>query len=52
MGDRNIHKLSNRETVRIMEVVSQEETEEFDLSVEDIILMGRYPYKQIFEADS
>ncbi len=52
VGEKNIHKLPNRDTARFMSVVSQEETGNFDFSVEEIVLMGRYPYKRAFEADT
>lgn len=48
----DVFKLSSKETARQMAVVSQEGTGEFDFSVLDIVLMGRYPYKKAFDPDS
>lgn len=45
----DILKMSPREVAKKIAVLAQESSTEFDFKVEDIVKMGRYPYKSIFE---
>lgn len=45
-------RMSFNTSAREMAVVSQDETVEFDYTILDIVLMGRYPYKKFFEHEN
>ena len=49
IDNKNIKKMNGKERAKKIAVLSQEERENFDFSIEDIVEMGRYPYKSIFE---
>jgi len=49
---RNLNRLNRKELACMMAVVAQETPAEFDFPILDIIRMGRYPYKKIFESDT
>lgn len=45
----DILKMKPKEVAKRLAVLSQESTSEFDFKVEDVVKMGRYPYKLLFE---
>ena len=47
-----IHDLPAREVARRVAVVSQENTIEFDLTVAEMVILGRLPHKRLFESDT
>ena len=49
IDNKNIKKMNGKERAKKIAVLSQEDRENFDFSIEDIVEMGRYPYKSIFE---
>lgn len=52
LNDKNIHEMSYKVSAQKMAVVEQYQNEVFDFTVEEIVKMGRTPYKKIFEADN
>ncbi len=46
---KNIRKISKKERARKIAVLAQEDEHQFDFTIEQIVEMGRYPYKKIFE---
>ena len=52
LDGRNTLGLTAREAARRIAVVSQESPVEFDLSVREMVMLGRLPHKRIFEADN
>lgn len=50
--DKNIQNLSYKETAKKISVISQNETIVFDFTVEEIVAMGRHPYKKLFDIDT
>lgn len=46
---KSISKMSSKECAKKISVLAQESTTQFDFTVEDIVKMGRYPYKSIWE---
>ena len=48
LGGRNIRIFSNRELAKEMSVMIQENHVEFEMSVMDMVLLGRYAHKKIF----
>ena len=49
IGEKDMENMSHKEIARELAVLAQETTSEFDFKVEDVVKMGRYPYKSIFE---
>jgi len=49
---RLLQHLQSKEAARLMAVVPQETTADFDFSVEDIIMMGRFPYLRRFQKEN
>lgn len=49
---RLLQHLHSKEAARLMAVVPQETTADFDFSVEDIIMMGRFPYLRRFQKEN
>ncbi|MGL5649433.1 MAG: ABC transporter ATP-binding protein [Clostridium sp.] len=49
IDNENMGKMSNREVAKRLAVLAQETGSEFDFAVEDVVKMGRYPYKNLFE---
>lgn len=47
LDDGDIHKLANREMAKKMAVLIQENHVEFDMTVMDMVLLGRYAHKKI-----
>lgn len=46
---RNIKEISKKERAKKIAVLAQEDNTQFDFKIEQIVEMGRYPYKNIFE---
>jgi len=51
LDDRELKLLNNREAARLMAVVPQETAADFDFTVEDIVMMGRFPYLTRFRKE-
>ena len=49
IDDKNIKRINRKERAKKIAVLSQEDREDFDFSIEEIVEMGRYPHKSIFE---
>lgn len=49
LDGKSIFKMSSKECAREIAVLAQESSSQFDFTVEDIVKMGRYPYKSVFE---
>ncbi len=52
INSKNIAQQSNKEIAQELAVVSQEFEYGFEFSVRDIVLMGRYPLKEFYEAEN
>lgn len=52
LNDKNIQEMSYKVSAQKMAVVEQYQNEVFDFTVEEIVRMGRTPYKKIFEMDN
>lgn len=46
---KSIFKISSKDCAKKISVLAQESSTQFDFTVEDIVKMGRYPYKSVFE---
>lgn len=46
---KNIKNISKKERAKKIAVLAQEDSSQFDFTIEQIVEMGRYPYKNIFE---
>ena len=46
---KSIKSINGKERAKKIAVLSQEDREDFDFSIEEIVEMGRYPHKSIFE---
>ncbi len=51
LNGRELQQFGSREAARLMAVVPQETAADFDFTVEDIIMMGRYPYLGRFQKE-
>jgi len=51
IGGRNLHSFSRRELARRIAVVPQETRLAFDFTVQEIVLMGRFPHLAAFEME-
>lgn len=49
IDNQNIKNMNGRERAKKIAVLAQEDREQFDFKIEEIVEMGRYPYKSIFE---
>ncbi|WP_297639083.1 ABC transporter ATP-binding protein [uncultured Clostridium sp.] len=49
IDDKDIFKMKGKEIAKKLGVLAQENSSEFDFKVEDVVKMGRYPYKSLFE---
>lgn len=49
LDGQDVLKMSPKDAAKKIAVLAQESTSEFDFKVEDIVKMGRYPYKSVFE---
>lgn len=52
LKDKGIHEYGHKELARHMAVVHQNQPTEFDFSVEEVVLMGRYPHLKPFQTES
>ena len=52
IDNENINKFSSQDLAKKIAVVAQEVPIEFNFTVKDIVLMGRYPYKNLFDRDT
>lgn len=52
LDGRELQKFNSKEAARLMAVVPQETTADFDFSVEDIVMMGRFPYLRRFQKEN
>lgn len=50
--DIGLNSISYKELAKIMAVVHQGDNVNFDFTVHDIVLMGRYPYQKRFQSES
>ncbi|MDY6827399.1 MAG: ABC transporter ATP-binding protein [Bacillota bacterium] len=51
LDGRELRHFSSREAARLMAVVPQETAADFDFTVEDIVMMGRFPYLRRFRKE-
>jgi iron complex transport system ATP-binding protein len=51
LDDRELKRFNSREAARLMAVVPQETPADFDFTVEDIVMMGRFPYLTRFRKE-
>jgi iron complex transport system ATP-binding protein len=51
LDDQDLKQLRSREAARLMAVVPQETAADFDFTVEDIVMMGRFPYLTRFRKE-
>lgn len=49
LDNKNLFKMKDKECAKEIAVLAQESNSQFDFTVEQIVKMGRYPYKSIFE---
>ena len=52
LNDRDLKKTPAQEAARTMAVVPQETAVDFDFTVEELVMMGRYPHQQRFRGGS
>lgn len=52
LGDKKISEMSYKESAKRTAVLAQHHSNAFDFSVEDVVLMGRTPYKGITEGNN
>nr|WP_240961364.1 ABC transporter ATP-binding protein [Aneurinibacillus aneurinilyticus] len=52
LDGKSLYQLPSRYVFQRMAVVSQEASQTFDFSVEEMVAMGRTPHKQAFESDT
>lgn len=48
----NINDIDSKEFAKMLAVLPQENNSDFDYTVEDVVLMGRFPYHNIFNTSS
>jgi iron complex transport system ATP-binding protein len=49
LDDKELSKMKDKECAKEIAVLAQEGSSQFDFTVEQIVKMGRYPYKSMFE---
>lgn len=49
LDNRELEKMKDKECAKEIAVLAQESNTHFDFTVEEIVKMGRYPYKSVFE---
>ncbi|MGL5711799.1 MAG: ABC transporter ATP-binding protein [Paraclostridium sp.] len=49
LDSRELSKMKDKECAKEIAVLAQESNSQFDFTVEQIVKMGRYPYKSVFE---
>ncbi|QHT61073.1 heme ABC transporter ATP-binding protein [Paenibacillus lycopersici] len=52
MNDKDLSRMSHKESARHVAVVSQETSVAFDFTVQEIVFMGRSPHKKMFDTDT
>lgn len=52
LDGRDVHAMNSKEAARKMAVVAQENVEDFDFSVLQMVMMGRYAHKKLFQGDN
>ena len=52
LNEKSILEMTNKDAAQKMAVVAQENDTGFDFTVNEIVLMGRHPYKKLFESDT
>lgn len=52
VGGRELNSLSYRESAQELSVLRQEQDTEFDYTVMELVLMGRAPYRKIYEPET
>ena len=52
LDGQKLESFSSKEAARLMAVVPQETAADFDFTVEDIVMMGRFPYLKRFHKES
>ena len=50
LSNTNISDISTKEFAKMLAVLPQENNSDFDYTVADVILMGRFPYHDIFNS--
>ena len=49
LDNKNLFKMKDKDCAKEIAVLAQESNSQFDFTVEQIVKMGRYPYKSVFE---
>ena len=49
LDNKDLSKMKDKECAKKIAVLAQESNSQFDFTVEQIVKMGRYPYKSVFE---
>ena len=49
LDNKNLFKMKDKDCAKEIAVLAQESNSQFDFTVEQIVKMGRYPYKSMFE---
>jgi iron complex transport system ATP-binding protein len=52
LDDEDVWKMSPREVAQRTAVVAQEQGREFDFTVHEMVMLGRNPYKGLFDRDT
>ncbi|RKM63318.1 ABC transporter ATP-binding protein [Butyrivibrio sp. XB500-5] len=52
LNGKDIHSFSYRESAKEMTVMKQEHNTDFSYSIYEMVMMGRIPYRKMFEADT
>ena len=52
LDGKDLYKLTSKKVAKKIGVVGQENTVPFDFKVEEIVAMGRSPYKKLFSSDT
>ena len=49
IDSKEINEMKSKEVAKELAILAQESSTQFDFTVEDVVKMGRYPYKSMFE---
>lgn len=49
IDSKEINEMKSKEIAKELAILAQESSTQFDFTVEDVVKMGRYPYKSMFE---
>ena len=52
LNGKDVTEMRSREIARQMAIVAQENNPDFDFSVQEMVMLGRYSHKKIFEKDN